>query len=92
MARLIKGNRYLDLFHYETNEDRTWVVHRAMKEDSGKYGSLHYYHDIFPLKKCMLGGVRLMCPANPLKVLETIYGKDAVIPNHKCVNSKWITV
>ena len=86
MARLIKGGPRLDLFDYETSEDGTMLVDHEYDE------YVHYYDDIFPLKKCMLGGVVLTCPRNPLKFLETHYGKGVIIPKYKCANSTWITV
>ena len=90
MARLIKGGRHLDIFDYETNEDGTMLIDHEMEYYGDTYGVFHKYDDIFPLKKCMLGGVVLTCPRNPLKFLEITYGKDVVIPKYRCKNSKWV--
>ena len=92
MARLIKSGHQLDIFDYETSEDGTMLVDHEMEYYGERYGTVHYYDDIFPLKKCMYGGVVLTCPRNPLKFLEITYGEDVLIPNRKCVNSTWITV
>ena len=87
MARLIKGKTWLDVYGYETSEDGTIRIDNEEKKTNNKK------HDgIFPLKKCMLGGVVLTCPRNPLKFLEIAHGKDVLKPNKKCVNSKWIRV
>ena len=91
MARLIKGSRQLDIYYYELSDDGTMIVDREM-DYYDENRTLHYYDDVFPLKKCMHGGVELTCPRKPLTFLEIVYGENVMIPKCKCVNSTWITV
>ena len=53
---------------------------------------MHAYSDVFPLKKCMLGGIEMKCPGNPKKYLDIHYGEDVLLPHKKCVNNKWRNV
>ena len=91
MARLIKHNRFLDIFYYELTDDGL-LIDRGMEYYDSKYGLTHEYSDVFPLKNCMLGGVKVKCPRNPKKFLDTTYRTDVTKPNLKCVNSTWIKI
>ena len=91
MARLILNNVQLDIFHYEHNDEDGLIVDREM-EYYDKEAMNHKYLDIFPLKRCMYGGVEVRCPNNPEKFLQIVYGKDVMMPNYKCVHSKWVKV
>ena len=86
---MIKGDRHLDIYEYEISEDGAILVDHESEYYGGTYGTVHYCDDIFPLKRCMLGGVVLTCPKNPLQFLETTYGKDVLIPKYKCKHSNW---
>ena len=88
MARLIQGTKQLDIFYYELTEDG-FVIDRE-REYYDEFAIMHNYSDVFPLKKCMLGGVKMKCPAEPIKFLHIQYGKDVLSPNKKCVQNKWI--
>ena len=83
MARLIKSGIHLDLFYYELNDDGTMVVDREMYLYD-EHRTHHEYDDIFPLKKCMYGGVELTCPTNSLKFLDIVYGENVMVPKYKC--------
>ena len=88
MARVITNNRHLDIYNYEVLDDRL-VIDREM-EYYDKDAMNHEYSDVFPLKRCMYGGVELKCPQNPKKFLDVAYGRDVMVPNKKCINSKWV--
>lgn len=88
MARLITSNVQLDLFHYEVTDDGL-LIDREM-EYYDENAMVHKHSDIFPLMRCMYGGVEVRCPKKPRKFLEIAYGKDVMKPNWKCNNTKWI--
>ena len=86
MARLIKGRFYLDIFYYEQTGNGFLVdpyPYYYAQED----GYLHQYNDVFPLKKCMLGGVGMTCPRNTTKYLIKNFGEDFMTPEYKCFDS-----
>ena len=96
MARLIKSGIYLDIYYYELSDDGTMVVD-PLVYDPNSMGyvqnvTAHNYDDIFPLKRCMCGGIELTCPRNSLKFIETVYDTNVMVPKYKCVNSTWIAV
>ena len=84
MARLIRGTHHIDIGYYELTKD-------GLVNDR-YYGKMHAYSDVFPLKKCMLGGIEMKCPGNPKKYLDIHYGEDVLLPHKKCVNNKWRNV
>ena len=92
MARLIKGNSHLDIYYYEISDNGLLVDGDVALEYSGTFGTLHEYSDVFPLKRCMYGGVEMKCPRYPKKFLEIVYGANVMKPNSKCVNLQWIDV
>ena len=98
MGRLLLRKHQIDIFHYKLAEDG-FFIGREM-EDYDKFAvysciyscKLHKYSDIFPLKNCMLGGVKMKCPAQPKKFLRIRLGEDVMSPDKKCVQNKWIDV
>ena len=87
MARLILGQVHLDIFHYEHTEDGL-LIDREM-EYYDETAMTHNYSDIFPLKRCMYGGVEVKCPKYSRKFLKKVYGKDVMKPLWKCKNGTW---
>ena len=93
MARLILGTHHIDIYYYELTEDGFFIDRNVDMDDV--VTAIHKYSDVFPLKNCMLGGVKMKCPAEPKKFLLIVYGKrrgDVTSPNKKCVQNKWIDV
>lgn len=88
MARLILRNIHLDIFYYEHTDDGL-LIDREM-EYYDENAMVHNYSDIFPLKRCMYGGVEVTCPKYPLKFLEKVYGKNVIEPPWKCKNKTWV--
>ena len=78
----------MDIYNYEITVDG--LVIDSEMEYYDKDAMIHPYTDIFPLKRCMYGGVEMKCPRNPKKFLETAYGQDVMHPEMKCVNSRWV--
>ena len=91
MARLIKGDCHLDIFYYELRDDGS-IIFDHEDYDTGEIRTIYDYDNVFPLKKCMFGGVEMTCPGNPLRFLETVYGDNVLPSQYKCVNSTWIIV
>ena len=90
MARLILGNVWLDIFYYEHTQDGLLIDREKEYYDESQM--YHNFSDVFPLKRCMLSGVEVKCPHDPLKFLEIIYGQNVMKPSKKCKNGKWKTV
>ena len=90
MARLLLGEdiwTWLDIFYYEHTEDGM-LIDREM-EYYDETAMTHSYSDIFPLKRCMYGGVEARCPRKPLKFLKKVYGKNVLTPLWNCRNNRW---
>ncbi|CAF1223529.1 unnamed protein product [Adineta ricciae] len=46
---------------------------------------------IFPLKPCLLTGIKTWCPAKPDKIVARIYGSESVNhSNYECINNTWV--
>ena len=88
MARLLKGYGQLDIYYYELTDDGLLVDREMEYYDAN--AMMHEYSDVFPLKRCMYGGVEMKCPRSPKTFLEIEYGEDVMLSNRKCVNSKWV--
>ena len=88
IARLIKGKHQLDIWHFEQTDNGT-LVDGYPNFYTQKNGHIHLYNDVFPLKMCVYGGVKMACPRMPMKYLKQTYGENAMIPHKRCVNSKW---
>ena len=88
MARLILGTHHLDIFYHEQTDDGLLIDREMEYYDENKM--THNYSDIFPLKNCMFGGVKVKCPKHPLKFLNMIYGENWMTPPWKCKNGAWV--
>lgn len=87
MARLIRGNCFIDFFHYEDKDDMV-VEH---KENLAV--SMHKYTDFYPFRPCVFMGFSVSCPNKPLEVLRVTYNSksDMRKPPKVCKNGNWVS-
>ncbi|XP_027057933.1 uncharacterized protein LOC113684741 [Pocillopora damicornis] len=87
MARLIRGNCFIDFFHYEEKDDMV-VEH---KENLAV--SMHKYTDFYPFRPCVFMGFSVSCPNKPLEVLRVTYNSksDMRKPPKVCKNGNWVS-
>ena len=46
----------------------------------------------YPLKTCYFSEIKVLCPAQPEKLVATMYGESALTKsNKKCVNGSWVS-
>ncbi|CAF5117823.1 unnamed protein product [Rotaria sp. Silwood1] len=57
-----------------------------------KYNWLSYPRSwTYPLKTCYFSDIKVLCPAEPEKLVEILFGSDAITTSDtKCVNGSWI--
>jgi len=88
-------NPQVDIFFgFEKCDDGFYRYKVANKKDRGKVFQTYYweYNDIYPLKECQFGPLKLPCPNNPESVFDRYYGKDwqsvAYTDNHTINNKR----
>ena len=99
-ARFIhrKSGKHVDIFPaYYFNPDSfaqtsEKQLSRNLTEYSTSYGWLSYPRQwTYPLQICYFSEIKLLCPAQPKKLVEAIYGVDALTRSDtKCVKGKWV--
>ena len=82
MARLIKGNLFLDVFAFYNRVD---VVEDPSENRLKKY----HKNDFYPFRPCSFMGLQASCPNNSWEVLRIYFGSDNLEPIHKCKNGSW---
>ncbi|CAH3015190.1 unnamed protein product [Porites evermanni] len=82
MARLIKGNLFLDVFAFYNRVD---VVEDPSENRLKKY----HKNDFYPFRPCSFMGLQASCPNNSWEVLRLYFGSDNLEPIHKCKNGSW---
>ncbi|EDO45540.1 predicted protein [Nematostella vectensis] len=83
LARLIAGSVFMDFYHYTEKEDNLISVPEGKTVTYAK-------GEVFPLKECFLMGVKSWCPKDPIRVLETWYGKGRLGSHKSCQSGEWV--
>ena len=80
-ARLINGDKHIDIFIYQTYEQVLQFFPSRQAE--------FYLKDAFPLVKCKFLQETTWCPRNPKRILDQIYSMK-LAPGKICKNGKWV--
>ena len=81
-ARLINGDKHIDIFVYQTYEQVLQFFPSRQAE--------YYLKDAFPLVKCSFLKETTWCPRNPKQILDQIYSMK-LNPGKICKNGKWVS-
>ena len=82
MARLIKGNLFLDVFAFYNGVD-------AVEDPSENRLKKYHKNDFYPFRPCSFMGLQASCPNNSWEVLRLYFGSDNLEPIYKCKNGSW---
>ena len=82
MARLIKGNLFLDVFPFYNRAD-------VVEDPSENRLKQYHKNDFYPFRPCSFMGLQASCPNNSWEVLRIYFGSDNLEPIHKCKNGSW---
>lgn len=86
MARLIRGNCFIDFFHYEEKGDK------VVEHGENLAVNMQKYTDFYPFRPCIFMGFSVSCPNRPLEVLRVTYSStsDMKKPPKVCKNGQWV--
>ena len=83
MARFIKGNNFLDFFHFYDRHD---TVEDPSEERLKRYPK----EDFYPFLPCRFMGIEASCPHRPWEILRIYFGTDNLEPKYKCQDGDWV--
>ena len=101
-ARFInrETNKHVDIFPAHTFNPRYSINATENKQSDNitEYGTWgkwisHPRNWTYPLRPCYFSGIKMLCPAQPEKLVASIYGVAALTKSDtKCVNGSWARV
>lgn len=98
-ARFIhrKSRRHVDIFpayHFNPNFSESKPENQSvanLTEYNTAYEWFSYPREwTYPLQTCYFSGIKVLCPAQPKKLVEAVYGVEALtVSDTVCINGKW---
>lgn len=99
-ARFIhrQSGKHVDIFpaYYFNPDSFTQTSEKQLSKNLTEYnlsyGWLSYPREwTYPLQTCYFSGIKVLCPAQPKKLVEAMYGVEALTRSDtKCINGKWV--